>query len=493
MKQTDAWTTYDEAEYRSSDGLWPWADPAEVTAERPRTVVGEGQRAVRVARRHGPGRYRTGNRLFFYTLFYFALAASVEVWWLNTPAGSVSTPADVLIAAGRVTGMIGGFVLIVQVLMMSRAAWLEEWVGAHELLIWHRSLGGAVVVVVLAHAVLTVMGYAAAADTSLAHETWSMLTTYRDMISAFIATGILVAVGVLAIRAIRRRIRYEIWYYLHLTSYLVLLLGYGHQFTDGADLQAGFARWYWISLYAFVLVCLVWGRVIEPLWLNLRHRLRVIEVVPEGSDMVSIYMGGRRLDRLDAQAGQYFRWRFLTRGCWWQAHPFSLSAAPNADWLRITVKIVGDHTGDLQYIEPGARVFAEGPSGAFTADQRLRHGALLIAGGSGIAPIRALLDDLPADTVLLFRARSPAELTFRAELDALAVERGVKVWYVLGPRDDPGPRHAFSPKGLSELVPDVRRRDVYMCGPDGLISTSRKALRRLRVPGRQIHLDPFEF
>jgi len=139
------------------------------------------------------------------------------------------------------------------------------------------------------------------------------------------------------------------------------------------------------------------------------------------------------------------------------------------------------------------RVVAEGPAGAFTAERRLRHGALLIAGGSGIAPIRALLEDLPAGTVLLFRARNAAELTFRAELDALAVERGATVWYILGSRDDPGPRHAFSPKGLRELVPDVRRRDVYMCGPDGLISASRKALRRLRVPGRQIHLDPFEF
>lgn len=459
----------------------------------PSSAWAENPTGQRPADRHGPGRYRTGDRLFFSTLFYFALAVSVEVWWLNTPAGSLTTPADVLIAAGRITGMVGGFVLLVQVLMMSRAAWLEAWVGAHELLIWHRSLGGAVVVVVLAHTALIIVGYAAAEHTSLPSETWTMLTTYRDMLSAFAATGLLVAIGVLAIRAVRRRIRYEIWYYLHLSSYLVLLLGYGHQFSDGADLQSGFAHWYWITLYCFVLACLVWGRVVEPLWLNLRHRFRVLDVVPEGADMISIYVGGRRLDRLDAQAGQYFRWRFLTRGAWWQAHPFSLSAAPNADWLRITVKVVGDHTGDLRSLAPGVRVFAEGPSGAFTAGRRLRHGALLIAGGSGIAPIRALLEDLPADTVLLFRARSPQELTFRAELDALAAERGIQVWYVLGARDDPGPQHAFTPRGLRELVPDVRRRDVYMCGPAGLISTSRRALRRLRVPGRQIHLDPFEF
>jgi predicted ferric reductase len=442
----------------------------------------------------GPGVATAGNRLFFVVLFWFAMAASVEVWWLNNRHGSVADLGSALIAAGRITGMIGGFVLLIVVLMMSRVAWLEQWVGAHDLLQWHRSLGGYLVVLVPAHAVLIIYGYAISARVSATHETWTMLRTYQDMISAFVATGILVAVGLLAIRAVRRALPYELWYYLHLTTYLVLLLGYGHQFADGAELsKPGFAVWYWRCLYAFVVVCLVWGRVLEPLWLNLRHRFRVLAVVPEAPDMLSVYIGGRRLEKLDAQAGQYFRWRFLTRGNWWQAHPFSLSAAPHEEWLRLTVKVVGDHTYGLQRLRPGARVFAEGPSGAFTADRRVRIGALLIAGGSGIAPIRALLEDLPPGTVVIYRARTAEEVVFREELESLAQERGAYVWFVLGARDDPGPRRLFTPAGMRELVPDVRRRDVYMCGPDGLIATSRKVLRRLRVPRRQIHLDPFEF
>ncbi|MGC9665178.1 ferric reductase-like transmembrane domain-containing protein [Planosporangium sp. 12N6] len=440
------------------------------------------------------GRTDTGNRLLLTILFWFGLAASVEVWWLNNPAHSISGTGPVLIAAGQITGMVGGYVLLAQVLMMSRVAWLEQWFGAHGLLIWHRSLGGFLVVLIPAHAVFTIFGYAAAADVAATHETWTMLTTYEDMISAFVATGILVAIGVLAIRAVRRLLPYELWYFLHLTSYLVLLLGYGHQFAVGADLlRGGFARWYWTSLYVFVVACLVWGRVLEPLWLNLRHHFRVVAVVDEAPDMVSIYVGGRHLDRLEARAGQYFRWRFLTRGNWWQAHPFSLSAAPNSEWLRLTVKVVGDHTRGLRNLKPGDRVYAEGPSGAFTADRRVRPGALLIAGGSGIAPIRALLEDLPAGTVVLYRASTADDLVFRDELDSLAVEKRAQVWYVLGARDDPGPRYLFTPAGLRELVPDVRRRDVYLCGPDGLIATSLAVLRRLRVPKRQIHLDPFEF
>src|SRR6185295_20242921 len=127
----------------------------------------------------------------------------------------------------------------------------------------------------------------------------------------------------------------------------------------------------------------------------------------------SVYIRGRRLDALSARAGQYFRWRFLTSGCWWQAHPFSLSAAPNGQWLRLTIKEVGDHTEALRWLRPGVPVIAEGPSGAFTVDRRRSHSAVLIAGGSGIAPIRALLEELSRGAVVIYRATTPSELIFR--------------------------------------------------------------------------------
>ena len=436
----------------------------------------------------------SGGRLLVVLVFWFTLAASLELWWLNTPARSISGTGDILTEAGRITGMIAGFVLLVQVLMMSRVGWLERVIGAHDLMVWHRELGGFLLPLVLAHVGLIIAGYAVATRASLPGETWHMVTGMPAMISATIATAILVAIGVLAVRTIRRRMPYELWYLLHLASYLVLLLSYGHQFADGQELMnGGFGRWYWASLYLFVVACLVWGRLVNPFRLNLRHRLRVVDVVPEGPDMVSIYVSGRRLDDLEVRAGHYFRWRFLTARCWWQAHPFSLSAAPNGRWLRLTVKIVGGHTADLARLRPGVRVVIEGPSGVFTTDRRLRPKALLIAGGSGIAPIRALLEELPPGSAVIYRASKAADLVFREELDWLAQQRGAQVEYVLGGRDDPGPRHVFSSRGMRQLVPDVRRRDVFLCGPEGLVSSARKILRQLRVPRRQIHVDPFEF
>ncbi len=67
--------------------------------------------------------------------------------------------------------------------------------------------------------------------------------------------------------------------------------------------------------------------------------------------------------------GQFFLWRFLTGTGWAQAHPYSLSAAPNDRYLRITVKDLGDDTHRLQTLHPGVRVFAEGPYGTFTSSE----------------------------------------------------------------------------------------------------------------------------
>jgi predicted ferric reductase len=426
-------------------------------------------------------------------LFWLGVVGVVLPWWLNTPGGSVTGVDAALVEAGRLTGLLGGYVLLLQFLLMSRVGWLERRLAATEIVAWHRDLGALLLFLVLSHLSLITVGYAGYEHVSPLDQTFALIDGAEDMVSAYLAATLLVGMGILAVRALRRRLRYEVWYFLHLTSYAVLLLSYGHAFANGQELTGGPGRWIWTGLYAIVLANLVRGRLVAPLILNLRHRLRVADVVPEGPDTFSIYIAGWRLDRLRAQAGQFFRWRFLTRGCWWQAHPFSLSAAPNPQWLRLTIKVVGDHTHRLWYLQPGMRVLAGGPSGAFTAGRRTRPHALLIAGGSGIAPIRALLEELPPGAVVLYRARSPEDLIFQEELDWLAHERDAQVWYVLGSRHDPAPRQALSPRGLRALVPDVAQRDAYLCGPPGLVEAARRTLRRLRVPRRQIHVDPFEF
>ena len=98
--------------------------------------------------------------------------------------------------------------------------------------------------------------------------------------------------------------------------------------------------------------------------------VRVVGVDAGGPGVVSILLRGRRLDRLPVAGGQFLQWRFLRRGLWWQAHPYSLSAAPAGDLLRITVKDLGDHSAGLAPPAARARAVAiEGPYG----DLHRRH------------------------------------------------------------------------------------------------------------------------
>ena len=198
--------------------------------------------------------------------------------------------------------------------------------------------------------------------------------------------------------------------------------------------------------------------------------------------VTSVEIGGVAMDRLSARAGQFFSWRFLTRDRWWEAHPFSLSAAPDGRRLRITVKELGDFTAALRALPPGTRVIAEGPFGAFTAAARRRERVALIAGGAGITPIRALLEDArrPGDIVVVYRAQRDEDVILREELDELALARRRRAlrrrrarWSVL------------SPERLLALVPDIAERDVYVCGPPAMTDATRAMLdppRRAAAP-----------
>jgi ferredoxin-NADP reductase len=202
-------------------------------------------------------------------------------------------------------------------------------------------------------------------------------------------------------------------------------------------------------------------------------------------------MTGRHLEELGAESGQFFRWRFLARGMWWTANPYSLSAPPNRDFLRITVRSVGGHSEALTRLRPGTRVWAEGPYGAFTAARRTARKVLLLGGGVGITPLRALFETLPGEVTLIYRARRPEDLALRQELDAIAAGRGATVHYVV---DEPVEYSSpLTARALASLVPDIAERDVYLCGPPGMTAAATSALRRAGVPCRRIHHESFAF
>src|SRR5207248_7885342 len=111
---------------------------------------------------------------------------------------------------------------------------------------------------------------------------------------------------------------------------------------------------------------------------------------PAGS--VSVTVRGNNLHQLNARPGQFFRWRYLARGLWYQSHPYSLSQGADTSTIRMTAKQLGGHSRQLASLRPGTRVVLSGPFGALTGQLRSRPDALFIAAGSGIAAMVCLFD-----------------------------------------------------------------------------------------------------
>ena len=419
------------------------------------------------------------------------LGGALAVLQVVLSAGVPTEGAASLMA--HASGMAAGYGAAIMLILMSRSPWLERDVGAHRLARWHGWGGRLVIILTVVHTLLAVQAWAEARSTD-------RMTAIKDVLSlpgltaALVGVVMLLLVGLASLRRLRRRISYERWHFLHLLTYLAVALAFAHQLagSDLAGRKSVQIAWSLLYTYAFALV-LRW-RVLQPLFQLWRHRLRVEEVRQESPNVMSVLMSGRHLDELRAQPGQFFRWRFLTCTTWHAAYPFSLSAPPTCERLRITVKARGDGTRRIFGIPVGTLVFAEGPYGGLTQRRRRRPRVLMIAGGVGISPMRAMFEviDLPGkDVTLVYRASNEQDLVLKHELDEIAERSGARVVYLVGPSTDAA--NEMSARALNRIVGDLSDHDVYLCASPRLAGRVRDSLMLGGFPRHQLHEERFSF
>jgi predicted ferric reductase len=420
------------------------------------------------------------------------------MWIRHGNLRELSTTSGILTAIGELSALYATYLVLIQLVLMSRSPWLDQIFGQDRITDAHRWVGFTAIWLLMAHFVFTTVGYAMGVNSGPIDELFTLLGTYPYVLWSAVGLVLFVVVGISSVRAVRRRASYETWYAIHLYTYLAIALSFLHQLFVGVDFTTDqVASLYWIALYVVAIGALLFFRFGQPVANYRRHQFRVANVVAEGPDVVSIYIAGRDLDQLAARAGQWFRLRFLSADGWYRAHPFSISAAPNGKYLRFTVKDLGDHTKRMQKLQPGTPVMLEGPYGAFTGLARTKARVLLIAGGIGITPLRALLEEMPAsrgNLTLVYRASSPEEIVFRDELEQLASLRGATIHYLVGRRGSREmPNDPLEPRAMRTLIPDIGQRDIFICGPTGMMQRVLSGLRWLRIPESQIHYERFAF
>ncbi|MDA8291424.1 MAG: ferredoxin reductase family protein [Actinomycetota bacterium] len=406
--------------------------------------------------------------------------------------GELASRGGLLLAIGRLAGFTGAYLMLVMVVLVARLPWLEGAVGQDRLVRLHRRIAPCALWLIAVHVVTITLGYAQLTRTGPLHELWTFVTTYPDMLAAMVGFGLLVMAGVTSVRMARRRMRYESWWIVHLYTYLGLALAFAHQIVTGISfLGHPLAKAIWVVAWASTAGVVLVFRFFQPIWRSVYHAVRIVSVREEVPGVCSVICSGRHLDRLAVSGGQFFQWRFLVPGLWWQAHPYSLSALPKPPYMRVTVKGIGDQSRAVARLRPGTRVAIEGPYGAFTRHARATDKVLLVGAGVGITPVRALLEDLPrgVDVSVVVRASTPEEVVHGDEVAALVAERGGRLHHLVGPRRDVH----LDARSLRRIVPDLASRDVYVCGPGSFGDAVERAVTRLGVPEARVHREDFSF
>ena len=410
----------------------------------------------------------------------------VEVAFFTVGAGKNAT-----LTVAKFFALHAATLMMLQLVLIARLPFLDRRLGMDRLTRWHRWVGFILFWTVLTHASIVVLGYARLDNAPL-------LTTFLGLagvvasLLGMIAATIIVVIAVTSGKFLRRRLSYEAWHGIHMAVYVAIFVALAHQFLEGTTFSSPWARAYWWAVWALVIGALLVGRIVTPLRRNARHAFRVAGVVPEGPNATSVYVTGRDLDKLPAHAGQFCIWRFPDHNGWWQANPFSLSSAPGGRLsLRLTAKAVGTTSAGLRTLPVGSRVVVEGPYGAFTGLHQRTDALLLIAGGIGVTPIRALLEESRVPTVVIYRVSSAADAVLLGELTELAHLRGAALHVVAGRSRGNPPVRPFDPINLAAFVPDIRHRDVYVCGPSAMTEAVLRSCRTLGVPRAQVHAERF--
>ena len=181
--------------------------------------------------------------------------------------------------------------------------------------------------------------------------------------------------------------------------------------------------------------------------------------------------------------------------------PYSIAAAPEDTrrdgWLELLIGVNAEGTaGSHLTLEPGIQVDVEGPLGSFTFPQTPdERRFIFIAGGTGIAPLRAMMQralHLPHRNIgLFYSARTPDEFAYESELRGLAQAGEIELRQTVTRATDTewtGPRGRLNRAALEELVHDPATL-CFVCGPPTLVDEMPKILTGLGIPRERIKME----
>ncbi|MCC6537682.1 MAG: ferric reductase-like transmembrane domain-containing protein [Bryobacterales bacterium] len=430
-------------------------------------------------------------------LILYLQAIALPLWvGLLWPGEAADRPVSSQLTSAL--GYCGLTIVLLELALISKIAWISGLFGQDALLRFHRRMGLIGVALIVLHAGLALLG----------GYPWSWLNPLNPESPGAMRWGVVSTLALLllvALSLVRRAVRlsYEAWELTHgALADAALAAAFLHAFVFGSYAQQRPMAMV-LTVYAVGAVAMrVWFRFVRPARLWSKPWEVVRNTVERGASRTLVLKpvghGGFAFE-----PGQ-FAWLSTGRTPFhWDRHPISMSsAAPDEAGHEIgfTIKDLGDWSGQVvPRLTPGQRVWVDGPHGVFTPDRQQGAGYVLIAGGSGIGPLFSMVRTLAErgdarPVVLFFASRGPEGLTFREELDRLTLNRPLRVVYVVehAPPDWSGERGQITAELLRRHLPaKLARWQFFVCGPEAMMDAVEDALAELGVRGDHVHTERF--
>jgi predicted ferric reductase len=403
-----------------------------------------------------------------------------------------TSPESFTLNLSRIFALVGTAIALTSIALASRAPWIERAIGQDRMIFWHRKIGPYALFLIAFHVILVSFAKRVGPEMNAWQSLWDLVLGTKWIMPALMGFVFMVGIGVTSYHRIRKLFSYETWWVIHLYSYIGIALAFMHEITNGVMFIDNeiFKDW-WIFYNASVFAILITYRIVVPLKNSLRSKPTIQKIVRENRDTISLWIKVRKEKSLVAQGGQYFNLRLLSSNKWWEAHPYSLSGEPKDGTLKFTVKELGDHSRWLKTLKPGTKVLMEGPYGNFTANRLKGNKVILIAGGIGITPIKALMQSFSGieSGLLLWRVSKKDDLILLADIEKLCQARKISFKPVIGSR---AVQEQWLDESLSSLS-DVSEHEVFICASPSLIKSVKTDLAKFGIPEKSIYTEEFEF
>lgn len=429
--------------------------------------------------------------IFWFAFYVVAILLPLGVALLVDP---IDVARPYLLELGVALGLVAYPLMTSEFALVGRMRGISQLYGNDVLMFFHRYMGIAALVLVVAHPVLIAPGNLAQFNPfdGPAMQRYGAWTFWL----------LILLVGTSIWRK-KLKLAYGWWMLIHyLLALAIGAAGLAHILAVKGYTAHPVVHGLMIGYFVGFLIPMIRYRFWEYFRMTGRP-WKVVDNRDEGAGVRTLVLEPVGHPGFDFQPGQ-FAWLSTGHPVKTEHHPISIASSAELGPERrveFSIRNLGDWSGTrVPQVAPGSTMYLNGPFGGFSLDREPGQGFVLVGGGIGITPLRSMIltmrdrgDVRPV--ILFYGARDWNAIVYREELQALERQLNLKIVWVFE-KPDPGwigEKGYITPELLKRHLPaQFQRYQYFMCGPTPMMNAVEEHLATVGVPRTRIHSERFD-